>query len=131
MKPSALLLFCSLSACTVQNGKNVTQFPDGRVNTTSYLYASVGSKAKGVTTSPEGAEILELDDSVSLRNALTAGTVAYGAYASMAVEKGAQALDATKITQTEKTARTGIVTSAGVEKARIAADVEKTAILRP
>ena len=124
MKTVYILPLLFVVGCTVQGGKDVTTFPDGRVNSKSHLYASLGSKAKGVRTSPEEGEILELDDSVSFRNGLTAATVAYGAYASLA---GTQSNNATTtaVAQSNNAAKVGIAktnSAAAVQKAKIASE---------
>ena len=121
-----LLPLLLMASCTVQNGKEITQHSDGRIHQKSYLYASLGTKAKGVQTTPEGAEILEVDDSVSLRNALTAGVSAYSAWGLLEAQKSNNAVEIVSLTQPQVTNRAGI--NAAVKTAGINADVQKTMI---
>ena len=121
MKTIYLLPILLSIGCTVQGGKEVTSYPDGRVSSKSHYYGSVGSKAKGLSNSPEKSEILELDDSVSLRNVATAATVAYGAYASLA---GTQSNNAT----TTAVAKSNNATKAAISKSNAAASVQKAKI---
>jgi hypothetical protein len=117
-----------VASCTVQHGKDQTSYPDGRVNIKSHLYASLGSKAKGLANSPEGSEILELDDSISARNIATAAVSAYSAYGLLAAKESDNALSASNYAQGAKTDRTKIVTEGAVQKAGIKADVAKEAL---
>jgi hypothetical protein len=123
-----LLPFIFLVSCTVQQGSQQTTYADGRISKKSHLYASVGSKAKGLTNSPEGSSILEVDDSVSLRNVGVTAASIYTAYGLLAGQESNNALEASNVAQAARTDRTQVVSKAAVEKAKINADVAKAAL---
>lgn len=125
---ASLLMMLALSSCTMQHGSRMTSHPDGRVDKSNHLYASLGTKAKGLANSPDQSEALEIDDSVSARSAITAVGTMYSAGALLAGQESNNALEATRVSQAAKTDRTGIISGASVEKAKVQADVAKEAL---
>jgi hypothetical protein len=123
-----LLPIILLASCTIQSGKDVTTYPSGLVKEKSHYYGSVGSKAKGIENSPEQGSILELDDSVSLRNMGVAATSMYSAWALLGAQESNNAVETTRVVQGARTDRAGIVSKTVVEKSKIDATVAKEAI---
>ena len=120
MKLLTFLLAAVLSiSCTVVNGNR---------NTAAYTYASVGGDARGIAQTPDGYTAEALTTSDSFREGTKALRWAIVAAATQGIASDLSGAWRSVAKAKEATKATSIRSAADVEKAKLATDLQKTAI---